>query len=186
MWHRENFIGMSFYFVDVNRELLLMRKLWRITHKLSIAQKGFMSSFLMMRQSTHRWSPQKQFIAYNPNFVTEMVCFLHNTELFQSLRKESSSEILAQICSPPLDPRCRPLVNEMSPHIYTTYVSGILGLGGEQGYRQRRQHTTENFNIRWQIPVSKYTEAPTVQTNNIKWLVVGVLEQLLYLALSVF
>ena len=28
----------------------------------------------------------------------------------------------------PLHPRC--LVNEMSPHIYTTYVNGILGRGG--------------------------------------------------------
>ena len=32
------------------------------------------------------------------------------------------------------DPRC-PLVNEMSQHIYTTYVSGILGLGGGGGVR---------------------------------------------------
>ena len=29
----------------------------------------------------------------------------------------------------PLDPKC-PLVNEMLSHIYTKYVSGILGLGG--------------------------------------------------------
>ena len=41
------------------------------------------------------------------------------------------------------------LVNEMSSHIYTTYVSGILGLVGEQScWRQRRQHPTENLNIR--------------------------------------
>ena len=58
MWHRENFIGMSFHFLDVTRGLLLMRKLWRIAHKLSIAQKGFMSSFWMIRQLTHRWNPQ--------------------------------------------------------------------------------------------------------------------------------
>ena len=75
MWHRENFIGMSFYFVDVNRVLLLMRKPWIIIHKLSIAQKGFMSNFWMIRQLTHWWSLQKQFIPYNPNFVAEMVRF---------------------------------------------------------------------------------------------------------------
>ena len=60
-------------FVDVTRGLLLMHKLWRITHKLSIAQKGFMSSFWMICQLTHRWRPQKQFIPYNPNFVAKMV-----------------------------------------------------------------------------------------------------------------
>ena len=86
---------MSFYFVDVTRGLLLMRKLLRITHKLSIAQKGFMSSFWMIRQLRHRCSPQKQLIPYNPTFVAEMVRF-HNTELFRSLRKKNSSEILAQ------------------------------------------------------------------------------------------
>ena len=62
---------------------------------------------------------------------------------------------------PQLEPR-GPLANEMSQHIYTTYVSGILGLGGEQGCRsQRRQNTTENFNIGCQI-VLKYTQASIV------------------------
>ena len=38
------------YFVDVTSGLLLMRKLWRITHKLSIAQKGFMSNFWILNR----------------------------------------------------------------------------------------------------------------------------------------
>ena len=88
---------------------------------------------------------------------------------------------------PPLNPRC-PLVNEMSPHIYTSYVNGIFGLGGgggEQGcWHQRRQHTTENFNIRCKYSVSKYTKASTVQIYKIVsyrrgWTTI-------YLALSVF
>ena len=33
---------------------------------------------------------------------------------------------------PPLDPRC-PLDNDMPLYTYTTYVKGVLGLGGERG-----------------------------------------------------
>ena len=39
---------------------------------------------------------------------------------------------------PPLDPRC-PWAKEMSQHIYKTYVSDILDLGGEQGCRNQRR-----------------------------------------------
>ena len=35
----------------------------------------------MIRQLTHRWSPQKQFIPYNPNFVDEMVRFFTIAEM---------------------------------------------------------------------------------------------------------
>ena len=64
---------------------------------------------------------------------------------------------------PTLDPRC-PLVNEMLLHKYTTYVSGILGLGEEQGCRrQRRQHATENLTSGGKYSVSKYTEASALQ-----------------------
>ena len=78
---------------------------------------------------------------------------------------------------PTLDPRW-PFVNEMSPHIYTTYVSGILGLGGEQGcWCQRRQHTTENFIIL--VENTRFRNIPRHQLYKyIKWLVVGVVEQL--------
>ena len=68
--------------------LLLTRKLWRITHKLSTAQNGFMSSFWMIRQLTHRWSPQKKktkkktLISYNPNLVAEMVRFFTMLNFF--------------------------------------------------------------------------------------------------------
>ena len=52
---------------------------------------------------------------------------------------------------PPLDPRC-PLVNEMSPHIYTTYVSGILGLGGN-----RVVDAKENIHLKTLTSGGKYS-----------------------------
>ena len=88
MWHRENFIGMNFYFVDVTRGFLLMHKLGRITHKLSIAQKGFMLSFWMIRQLTYQWIPQKQLIPYNPNFVAEIVRFFIVMNFFGAYGKK--------------------------------------------------------------------------------------------------
>ena len=65
----------------------------------------------------------------------------------------------------PLRPNC-PLVNEMSLHIYTTHVSGILGLGGNRVVDVKEDNIQlKTFNIRWQIQysVSKYTETSTVQ-----------------------
>ena len=70
-------------------------------------------------------------------------------------------------------------------HIICKSHLGSRGGGGEQGcWHQRRQHTTENFNIRCKYSVSKYTEASTVQIYKIVsyrrgWTTI-------YLALSVF
>ena len=64
---------------------------------------------------------------------------------------------------PPLDPRC-PLVNEMSPHIYTTYVNGILGLGGNRVVDTKEDNIQlKTLTSGGKYSVSKYTEASTIQ-----------------------
>ena len=80
---------MSVHFMDVSMGLLLMCKLWRITHKLSIAQKGLYVKFLNdSSELTHRWRPQKQFIPYNPNFDA----FLHNIKRHSEIVSQKSNE----------------------------------------------------------------------------------------------
>ena len=64
---------------------------------------------------------------------------------------------------PHTDPRC-PLVNEMSSHIYTTYVSCILGLVGNRVVDNIQLKTLTSGG---KYSVSKYTEASTVQINKI-------------------
>ena len=69
---------------------------------------------------------------------------------------------------PPLDPRC-PLVNEMSPHIYTTYVSGMLGRArGGGGVDRVADAKEDNLQLKTltsggKYSVSTYIEASTVQ-----------------------
>ena len=62
----------------------------------------------------------------------------------------------------PLDPRF-PLVNEMSPHIYTTHVSGILGVGGNRVVDAEDNIQLKNLTSGGNYSVSKYTEASSVQ-----------------------
>ena len=45
-------------------------------------------------------------------------------------------------CVPPRDPKC-PFISKYFLHIHTTYQSGILGQGGEQGQQSKKQ---------WKIP----------------------------------
>ena len=47
-------------------------------------------------------------------------------------------------CVPPRDPAC-PFVSLCVFHIHTTYQSGILGLGGEQGQRGENVQFPEIF-----------------------------------------
>ena len=67
---------------------------------------------------------------------------------------------------PPLDPRC-PLVNKMSPHIYTTYISGIFSLGGGGGNRvvdaKEDNIQLKTLTSGGKYSVLKYTAASTVQ-----------------------
>ena len=68
---------------------------------------------------------------------------------------------------PPPDPRC-PLVNEMSPHMYTTYVNGILGLGGNRVADAKEDNLQlKTLTSGGKYSVSKYTEVSTVQVYKI-------------------
>ena len=49
-------------------------------------------------------------------------------------------------CFPPLDQRC-PFDNEISPHIYTLYVKGILGQGGGGAPKNKLKDRNFNFSI---------------------------------------
>ena len=61
------------------------------------------------------------------------------------------------------DPRY-PLVNEMSPHIYTTYANGILGLGEKQVVDAKEDNIQlKTLTSGGKYSVSKYTAASTVQ-----------------------
>ena len=71
--------------------------------------------------------------------------------------------LFLDISAPPPDPRC-PLVKEMLPHIYTTYVSGILGLVGDRVVDPKKDNLQlKTLTSGGKYSVSKYTEASTVQ-----------------------
>ena len=90
---------------------------------------------------------------------------LHGNMMFviRTLNSMYLSLCLDMFPHPNLDPRC-PLVNEMSPHIYTIYVSGILGLGGNRVVDAKEDNIQlKTLTSGGKYSVSKYTEASIVQ-----------------------
>ena len=102
----------------------------------------------------------------NSEHLTSYYCAcardLHGNVMFV-IRTLNSVYLSLFLDTPPPNPRC-PLIKEMSPHIYTTYVSGTLGLGGNRIVDAKKDTMQlKTLTSGGKYSVSKYTEASAVQ-----------------------